>query len=702
MMGRNEDETCADSNGSGKTTLCMAALWALTGAADVRADGKRLGRKEVVHSAGDDCEDDADAQINYAASGEGRRARAGKRRSASVRLCGTLDGVPFEVRRQMSGGKNDAHTLRVKLGGKDLTQSSLRDTQQELERLLPVSVLADSVFHGQHLVTGLLEKTDKDFKTALDAIISTQVWALAQECARERRKEARATREQLVGRILEKEEQEQPLNAAASDSLARHIAWEQEHAQVARDLSRQMQQLQNEASRQGHNASSSRAALAEAHATRARRQVAMDDFVEAMALAQRQGEVRRGAVEAQAKASQAAVALAKSRVALMEARLEELERARQREGGADERVRGLEENASEWRTSQRLRASQASQSLNRALARCDSLRRDAAAIEACHEVARLELVRAVNASIEEMEAAAAQVAACEEAAATGQGRMSQYAALAHEPTCRLCLQPIEGHTHAQHLSEMKREQLERAQALTAARSRFQDAQALRRRAHGLLDGADENARNEERARCVCVCVCVVCVLCVCCVCLCVYTHTHTQYTHTHTQRQVAQREAEDEWNEARLAIAAIELEASPASSALAAARDEHGRAKDEVASLIKSFGALLRDLAGPYAGDSTREDGHKLDGNSGGDAGGRRSVDLALVRARQHVHDLEEEAAVAVGRVAEELQKEEAARADRDASRALARQQLLDASVAVEQLSRQATFWEVLCIVSSM
>ena len=67
-------------------------------------------------------------------------------------------------------------------------------------------------------------------------------------------------------------------------------------------------------------------------------------------------------------------------------------------------------------------------------------------------------------------------------------------------------------------------------------------------------------------------------------------------------------------------------------------------------------------------------------------------MDLAIVRARQHVHDLEKEAAVAVGRVAEELQKEEAARADRDASRALARQQLLDASVAVEQLTRQATF----------
>jgi hypothetical protein len=54
VMGKNEDDACADSNGAGKTTLCMAALWALTGSADVRADGKRLGRKDIVHSLGSD------------------------------------------------------------------------------------------------------------------------------------------------------------------------------------------------------------------------------------------------------------------------------------------------------------------------------------------------------------------------------------------------------------------------------------------------------------------------------------------------------------------------------------------------------------------------------------------------------------------------------------------------------------------------
>ena len=81
-----------------------------------------------------------------------------------------------------------------------------------------VGVLADAIFHGQHLVTGLLEKTDKDFKTALDNLITTDVWVEAQERARTRRRDAKATREQLTGRILEKEDQQPPLAAALVDA----------------------------------------------------------------------------------------------------------------------------------------------------------------------------------------------------------------------------------------------------------------------------------------------------------------------------------------------------------------------------------------------------------------------------------------------------------------------------------------------------
>jgi hypothetical protein len=164
VMGRNEDEASADSNGSGKTTLCMAALWALTGSADVRADGKRLGRKDVIHCvAGSEAAPEMDMEGDEGFGGEdegeesvgrgggGRGGRSARRGSgaAAVKLCGTVDGQPWELLRRMAPGKGGTQALRFKLNGEDRTQTSLRDTQEEVERVLPVAVLADAVFHGQ-------------------------------------------------------------------------------------------------------------------------------------------------------------------------------------------------------------------------------------------------------------------------------------------------------------------------------------------------------------------------------------------------------------------------------------------------------------------------------------------------------------------------------------------------------------------------
>ena len=138
VMGRNEDDAGADSNGAGKTTLCMAALWALTGSADVRADGKRLGRKDIVHATGDRAavvgqtlvraveegsgEDlqavEEEGSNEESGGGNGRGRSGGARAAASVCLRGTIDGVKFEVLRRMSAGRAEAHTLRVSVGGK--------------------------------------------------------------------------------------------------------------------------------------------------------------------------------------------------------------------------------------------------------------------------------------------------------------------------------------------------------------------------------------------------------------------------------------------------------------------------------------------------------------------------------------------------------------------------------------------------------
>jgi len=49
LVGSEEGVPLVGSNGAGKTTLAMAALWALTGATDARADGKAVESRGVIH-----------------------------------------------------------------------------------------------------------------------------------------------------------------------------------------------------------------------------------------------------------------------------------------------------------------------------------------------------------------------------------------------------------------------------------------------------------------------------------------------------------------------------------------------------------------------------------------------------------------------------------------------------------------------------
>jgi hypothetical protein len=80
---------------------------------------------------------------------------------------GSVNGVDFVVKRSVRGGKVEAHVLNLMVGGEDRTKQSIRDTQVELESLLPVAAICDGAFHGQHLVRGLLERTDVDFKKVI-------------------------------------------------------------------------------------------------------------------------------------------------------------------------------------------------------------------------------------------------------------------------------------------------------------------------------------------------------------------------------------------------------------------------------------------------------------------------------------------------------------------------------------------------------
>ena len=106
---------------------------------------------------------------------------------------------PVQITRTVSAGRVESHNLRFVLGGQDLTQQSVKETQvgrgdpfprspdgcvflakaipfwrlcsdasdpqERIDDALPVAVLADAVFHSQHLVTGLLDKTDRSVLT---------------------------------------------------------------------------------------------------------------------------------------------------------------------------------------------------------------------------------------------------------------------------------------------------------------------------------------------------------------------------------------------------------------------------------------------------------------------------------------------------------------------------------------------------------
>jgi hypothetical protein len=82
----------------------------------------------------------------------GHKEASKRAATATVTLRGSVNGRSFVVSRSVSATKTDSHALRLWVDGVDVSKQSVKETQEELEQLLPVPVLADAVFHGQHLV----------------------------------------------------------------------------------------------------------------------------------------------------------------------------------------------------------------------------------------------------------------------------------------------------------------------------------------------------------------------------------------------------------------------------------------------------------------------------------------------------------------------------------------------------------------------
>ena len=100
-------------------------------------------------------------------------------KTTKIVIQGALNGEDFRIIRTKTG-------LVFFLGDKDLTTQSFKETQQLMEEKIGVSlqVLSCTVFHGQHLVNGLLEATDAKLKDELALVVPVDLWQRAATLAR--------------------------------------------------------------------------------------------------------------------------------------------------------------------------------------------------------------------------------------------------------------------------------------------------------------------------------------------------------------------------------------------------------------------------------------------------------------------------------------------------------------------------------------
>lgn len=113
----------------------MSALWCLTGSLDTRLvyDAKVAN---VVHQG---------------LKTSKRTGSARDRQTAEVTVSGYINGQRFEVVRRR-GADSKSTSLCFHYAGKDVTQQTMRDTQDKIDDILGIGndLLLKSTFFGQH------------------------------------------------------------------------------------------------------------------------------------------------------------------------------------------------------------------------------------------------------------------------------------------------------------------------------------------------------------------------------------------------------------------------------------------------------------------------------------------------------------------------------------------------------------------------
>jgi DNA repair exonuclease SbcCD ATPase subunit/DNA repair exonuclease SbcCD nuclease subunit len=172
LRGINKDGG-SDSNGSGKSSLAMAALWALTGSVDPRPL--------------------EDSKVSDVVNDSSKVARV------SVR--GSLNGVDFAITRTKTPTK--AGGLTFFLGGEDMSTQTAKETQELIDESLGVSpsILARTMFHGQHSLNELLEASDAKLKDELSLVVPLATWQAAVAESRKKMRDADKRAAELQGML---------------------------------------------------------------------------------------------------------------------------------------------------------------------------------------------------------------------------------------------------------------------------------------------------------------------------------------------------------------------------------------------------------------------------------------------------------------------------------------------------------------------
>ena len=115
-------------------------------------------------------------------------------------LSGKLNGVDFTLSRSKTRTKGN---LVFMLGDRDLTAQSATETQARIEEEFGVSstILARTIFHGQHNLNNMLEATDSKLKEELSTVVPMDRWKNAVAASRKKARESKRLASELIGKI---------------------------------------------------------------------------------------------------------------------------------------------------------------------------------------------------------------------------------------------------------------------------------------------------------------------------------------------------------------------------------------------------------------------------------------------------------------------------------------------------------------------